>query len=143
MSTSSSNSAISSSPFQSVKKSSSKPGYESVRRSLSNISLSSRCSYDNINENPDDNHQPLPYYPNNNNTNNSKQIKRNNFNENFHQADTQSTTSAITLRTDSYRQAHPLQSFAFDYPKRSLLSQTIENNNRRKTNETKHYEISV
>jgi len=50
----------------------------------------------------------------------------------------------MTLRTDSYRQAHPLQSFAFDYPKRSLLPQSIENNNnRRKINGNKQYEISV
>lgn len=144
LSNSSSASVISSSPFQYAKKPLSyqptKPGYESIRRSLSNISLSSRCSYDNVNENPADIHQSLPYYTNIN----SKQIKRNNLNGNSIQADTQSTNSAITLRTDSYRQAHPLQSFAFDYPKRSLLSQSIENNNRQKVNgNNKHYEISV
>ncbi len=136
----------SSSPFQSVQKSllhqTKKPGFDSVRRSLSNMSLSSRCSYDNIDENTEDNHQSLSYYTNNN----SKQIKRIYLNQNSLQADTLSTNSAATLRTDSYRQAHPLQSYAFEYPKRSLLPQSIENNNqqnRRKINGNKHYEISV
>jgi len=106
------------------------------------MSLSSRCSYDNIDENTEDNHQSLSYYTNNN----SKQIKRIYLNQNSLQADTLSTNSAATLRTDSYRQAHPLQSYAFEYPKRSLLPQSIENNNqqnRRKINGNKHYEISV
>ena len=31
----------------------------------------------------------------------------------------------MTLRTESYRQAHPLQTFAFDYPKQPLISQSI------------------
>jgi hypothetical protein len=111
------------------------------------MSLSSRCSYDNIDGNEEDNHQPLPY-PTNNNNNISKQMKRIYINQNSAQADNVSTNSAATLRTDSYRQAHPLQSFAFDYPKRPLLSQSIPNNdqeNRRKINgnNNKHYEISV
>jgi len=70
-------------------------------------------------------------------------MKRIYINQNSTQSDTLSTNSALTLRTDSYRQAHPLQSFAFDYPKRSLLPQSIENNNRRKLNGNKHYEIAV
>ena len=108
------------------------------------MSLSSRCSYDNIDGHEDDIHQPLPYHPT---TNNSKQMKRIYINQNSVQADNVSTNSAATLRTDSYRQAHPLQSFAFDYPKRPLLTQTISNNDqdtRRKVNgNDKHYEISV
>lgn len=97
-----------------------------------------------MHENGDEIRSPLPYYPP---SNNSKQIKRISLN----QADNISTNSAITLRTDSYRQAHPLQSFAFDYPKRPLLAQPMENNhspsnnpsNRRKLNGNKQYEISV
>lgn len=119
-----------------------------MRRSLSNMSLSSRCSYDNMEENEDDIHQPLPYYANNNhNNNNPKQMKKMYFNQNSVQSDNLSTNSGMTLRTDSYRQAHPLHSFAFDYPKRPLLPQSTQNNeqqNRRKMNgNNKHYEISV
>jgi len=143
-SSSSSASVTSSSPFQPVKKpllhQTIKPEFESIRRSASNISLSSRYSYDNIDENTEDIRPPLPYYTNNKN---SKQMKRIYINQNSTQSDTLSTNSALTLRTDSYRQAHPLQSFAFDYPKRSLLPQSIENNNRRKLNGNKHYEIAV
>jgi hypothetical protein len=143
MSSSSSASVTSSSPFQPVKKplihQTTKPSYESIRRSLSNMSLSSRCSYDNIDGNTGDLHPPLSYYTNNN----SRQMKRLYLNQNSIQADTLSNNSALTLRTDSYRQAHPLQSFAFDYPKRSLLPQPIENNTQRKINGNKHYEISV
>jgi len=117
-----------------------------MRRSLSNMSLSSRCSYDNVNENHEDIHQPVPYYTNNSNNNNSKQMKKVYMNQNSVQADNVSTNSVMTLRTDSYRQAHPLQSFAFDYPKRLLLPQSIQNNdqhNRKKLDANKHYEISV
>ena len=74
------------------------------------MSLSSRCSYDNIDENEGTIQSPLPYYVNNN----SKQLKKISMNQNSIQTDTVSTNSAMTLRTDSYRQAHPLQSFAFD-----------------------------
>ncbi len=141
ISSSSSASVTSSSPFQPVQKplihQTTKPNFESIRRSLSNMSLSSRCSYDNIDGNTGDLHPPLSYYTNNNN---SRQMKRLYLNQNSIQADTLSNNSALTLRTDSYRQAHPLQSFAFDYPKRS---QTIENNTQRKMNGNKHYEISV
>ena len=142
ISSSSSASVASSSPFQLVNQpllhQTTKPGFESMRHSLSNMSLSSRCSYDNIGDdnNTDDIHQPVPYYPN------SKQTRRVSLN----QADNLSTNSAMTLRTDSYRQAHPLQSFAFEYPKRTLLPQSTENNsqhNRRKLNGNKQYEISV
>lgn len=56
--------------------------------------------------------------------------------------DATSTTSALTLRTESYRQAHPLKSFAFDYPKRPLLHQSTSGQDSQ--NEThKSYEISV
>jgi hypothetical protein len=92
-----------------------------------------------MDENAEDIHHPIPYYPN---LNHLKQTRRISLN----QADTLSMNSAMTLRTDSYRQAHPLQSFAFDYPKRSLLPQSTENNNqqnRRKLNGNKQYEISV
>ncbi|CAF3709582.1 unnamed protein product [Rotaria sordida] len=153
ISSSTSTSVTSSLPFQPVKKNlihqTTKPGFESIRRSLSNMSLSSRCSYDNIEENEVDIHQPLPYQTStttNNNNNSSKQLKKIYMNHNSVQSDNVSTNSAITLRTDSYRQAHPLHSFAFDYPKRPLLSQSIQNNdqqNRRKLNGNKHYEISV
>ena len=58
--------------------------------------------------------------------------------------DTVSTTSALTLRTESYRQAHPLQSFAFDYPKQPLLTQSTSPTNKNQTNGSKkQYEISV
>ncbi|CAF1216676.1 unnamed protein product [Rotaria magnacalcarata] len=137
-------------PYQPVKNTllqqTTQPEFESMRRSLSNMSLSSRCSYDNIEGNEDDIHQPLPYYPNNNNNNNSTRMKQMYVNQNSVQADNVSTNSGVTLRTDSYRQAHPLHSFAFDYPKRPLLPQSIQNNeqqNRRKMNGNKHYEISV
>ena len=92
-----------------------------------------------MNENTEEIRPSQPYYTN---TNNPKQMKRISLN----QADTISTTSAMTLRTDSYRQAHPLQSFAFDYPKRALLPPSTETNNqstRRKLNGNKQYEISV
>jgi hypothetical protein len=116
-----------------------------MRRSLSNMSLSSRYSYDNIDENEEyifDVHgrrqRPLPptpieYYSNN------KPTKRMN---NDVQGDTTSTTSAITLRTESYRQAHPLQSFAFDYPKQPLISQSLSNKDHQ-NGSNKQYEISV
>jgi len=68
-SSSSSASVTSSSPFQPVKKpllhQTIKPEFESIRRSASNISLSSRYSYDNIDENTEDIRPPLPYYTNN------------------------------------------------------------------------------
>lgn len=99
-------------------------------------------------ENEDDIHQPLPHYVNNNHhmNNSSKQMKKIFLNQNSTQSDTISTNSGMTLRTDSYRQAHPLHSFAFDYPKRPLLPQATQNNaqqNRRKMNGNKQYEISV
>jgi len=118
-------SSSSSSPVQSIKNPL-KPK-TNIRESLSNISLSSRYSYDNIDENEEyifDIHgrrqrpipvTPIEYYSNN------KQTNRMN---NDIQGDTESTTSAMTLRTESYRQAHPLQSFAFDYPKQPLISQS-------------------
>ncbi|CAF4748858.1 unnamed protein product [Rotaria sp. Silwood1] len=154
ISSSTSSSVTSSLPFQPVKKNllqqTTKPGFESIRRSLSNLSLSSRCSYDNMEENEDDIHQPLPYQTisnnNYNNNNSSKQMKKMYVNQNSIQSDNISTNSAMTLRTDSYRQAHPLHSFAFDYPKRPLLPQSKQNNeqqNRRKVNGNKQYEISV
>jgi hypothetical protein len=93
-----------------------------------------------MDENTEDiDHHPISYYTN---SNHSKQTRRISLN----QADNLSTNSAATLRTDSYRQAHPLQSFAFEYPKRPLLPQSTENNNqqnRRKLNGNKQYEISV
>jgi hypothetical protein len=48
----------------------------------------------------------------------------------------------MTLRTESYRQAHPLQSFAFEYPKQPLISQSGEKNDQQ-IGLKKHYEISV
>jgi len=144
ISSSSSASVTSSPPFQLVNQpllhQTTKPGFESMRHSLSNMSLSSRCSYDNMDENTGDiDHHPISYYTN---SNHSKQTRRISLN----QADNLSTNSAATLRTDSYRQAHPLQSFAFEYPKRPLLPQSTESNNqqnRRKLNGNKQYEISV
>jgi hypothetical protein len=112
------------------------------------MSLSSRYSYDNIDENEEyifDIHgrrqrpipsTPIDYYSNN------KQIKRMNTVNNDVQGDTASTTSAMTLRTESYRQAHPLQTFAFDYPKQPLISQSIPKKDHQ-NGPTKHYEISV
>ncbi|CAF4575586.1 unnamed protein product [Rotaria sp. Silwood2] len=59
------------------------------------------------------------------------------------QGDATSTTSALTLRTESYRQAHPLQSFAFDYPKRPLISQSISRKDNQNGTNNKNYEIAV
>ena len=121
-----------------------KPAVESLRRSLSNVSISSRCSYDNIDQNGDTFQEISPTHQDRNEK--AKSIKRNFLNQHSVQVDTISTNSSATLRTDSYRQAHPLQSFAFDYPKRPLLAQTRKSNghdNRQKLNGNKHYEISV
>ncbi|CAF0870226.1 unnamed protein product [Adineta ricciae] len=150
-SSASSASVTSSSSIQPMKKTlihqTKKPEFDSMHRSLSNMSLSSRCSYDNVDGTEEDLPQPLPYYSaNNNNNSNSKQMKKIYMNQNSVQADNVSTNSMMTLRTDSYRQAHPLQSFAYDYPKRALLPQTLQASdqpNRGKFNGNKHYEISV
>jgi hypothetical protein len=138
----------SSSSFQPVQKpllhQVNKPIVESLRRSLSNMSLSSRCSYDNIDGNTDDIQQTLPDYTKTHT--NPKALKRFYMNQHATQADSVSTNSSATLRTDSYRQAHPLQSFAFDYPRRPLLSQSRksnDNDSRQKLNGTKQYEIAV
>jgi hypothetical protein len=140
-SSSSQTSSSSASPIQSIKNQS-KP-ITQLRRSLSNMSLSSRYSYDNIDENEEyifDIHgrrqRPLPPTPIDYHLNNT-QIQKVDI-----QGDTASTTSAMTLRTESYRQAHPLQSFAFDYPKQPLISQSGEKNDQQ-TGVKKHYEISV
>jgi hypothetical protein len=109
------------------------------------MSLSSRYSYDNINENEDyvfDIHgrrqRPLPSTPIDYLTNNNKQTSR----MNDAQGDTASTTSAMTLRTESYRQAHPLQTFAYDYPKQPLISQSTSKKDHQ-NGPKKQYEISV
>ncbi|UJR21315.1 hypothetical protein I4U23_024406 [Adineta vaga] len=139
-------SSSSSSPIQSIKNQS--KAKNNLPRTLSNMSLSSRYSYDNIDENEEytfDVHgqrqRPTPGTPNDYLTK-TNHTKRMNTINNDPQGDTASTTSAMTLRTESYRQAHPLQSFAFDYPKQPLLSQSTS----RKDNShvpSKHYEISV
>lgn len=109
------------------------------------MSLSSRYSYDNVDETEEytfDVHgqrqrpipmTPIEYYMQ------TKPHKRMNSDA---QADTASTTSAMTLRTESYRQAHPLQTFAFDYPKRPLLSQSMPRKDH-PNGSSKQYEISV
>jgi hypothetical protein len=99
-----------------------KPIVESLRRSLSNMSLSSRYSYDNIADQEDHVQETLPSLTDPHH--HSKVMKRIYMNQHSVQADNVSTNSSATLRTDSYRQAHPLQSFAFDYPKRPLLPQS-------------------
>jgi len=123
-----------------------KPIGESLGRSLSNMSLSSRCSYDNLDGRDDQIGETLPYYTNTH-SNSKSALKRVYMNQHSVQADTMSTNSSATLRTDSYRQAHPLQSFAFDYPKRPLIAQSRKpnesENNRTRLNGTKQYEISV
>lgn len=123
-----------------------KPVVESLGRSLSNMSLSSRCSYDNLDGRDDQVGESLPYYGNTH-SNPKSTLKRVYMNQHSVQADTMSTNSSATLRTDSYRQAHPLQSFAFDYPKRPLISQSRkpaeQENNRTRFNGNKQYEISV
>ncbi|CAF1082322.1 unnamed protein product [Adineta ricciae] len=139
-------SSSSSSPIQPIK-TQSKPK-TNLPRTLSNVSLSSRYSYDNMDENEEyifDVHghrqRPTPGTPNDYlaKTNHTKRM--NTINSDL-QGDTASTTSAMTLRTESYRQAHPLQSFAFDYPKQPLLSQSSsKKDNSHAPN--KHYEISV
>ncbi len=111
------------------------------------MSLSSRYSYDNIDENEEytvDIHgrrqRPVPVTPID--VYSTKQSKRMNPINNDAQGDTASTTSAMTLRTESYRQAHPLQSFAYDYPKQPLISQSISKKDQ-PNGPNKHYEISV
>lgn len=120
-----------------------------MRRSLSNMSLSSRYSYDNIDENEEyifDIHgrrqRPIPGTPIDYLSSNNQQTKRINTTNTDGPGDTTSTASAATLRTESYRQAHPLQSFAFDYPKQPLISQTISKKDHQ-NEPTKHYEIAV
>lgn len=104
-----------------------------LRHSASNLSLSSRCSYDNINENEEYTVDIHGRRQRANGHLNSKVPSKPSASNDL-QLDTNSTTSALTLRTESYRQAHPLQSFAFDYPK----SQTSKS-----TQQQKHYEIAV
>lgn len=124
-----------------------KPIVESLGRSLSNMSLSSRCSYDNLDGHEDQFSETVPYYPPGQSNHSKSALKRIYMNQHSVQADTMSTNSSATLRTDSYRQAHPLQSFAFDYPKRPLISQsrkpTDHPSNRTRANANKQYEISV
>jgi hypothetical protein len=108
------------------------------------MSLSSRYSYDNIDENEEyvfDIHgrrqRPLPSTPIDYLTNTKQASKMNDI-----QGDTTSTTSAMTLRTESYRQAHPLQTFAYDYPKQPLISQPLSKKDHQ-NGPKKQYEISV
>ena len=121
-----------------------KPIVETRRRSLSNMSLSSRYSYDNIADQEDHVQETLPSSTDPHHHSNA--MKRIYMNQHSVQADNVSTNSSATLRTDSYRQAHPLQSFAFDYPKRPLLPQSrksTEHDNQPRIKANKHYEISV
>ncbi|CAF1249596.1 unnamed protein product [Adineta steineri] len=139
-------SSSSSSPVQPVKNQ--VKSKTNMRRSFSNMSLSSRYSYDNIDENEEytyDIHghrqRPIPGTPIDY-LSKTKPTKRMNTVNNDIQGDTASTTSAMTLRTESYRQAHPLQSFAFDYPKQPLLPQSLSRKDSSNL-PNKHYEISV
>ena len=110
------------------------------------MSLSSHYSYDNIDENEEytvDIHgrrqRPLPPTP-------IDYLSQSNplAIQPEGQGDTVSTTSGLTLRTESYRQAHPLQSFAFDYPKQSRNAQPTTTTNKTQANgPRKQYEISV
>lgn len=111
------------------------------------MSLSSRYSYDNVHENEEyifDVHgqrrRPVPATASGHYANNKPTARMNSINNDV-QGDTTSTTSALTLRTESYRLAHPLQSFAFDYPKRPLLSHSVSKESQNGIN--KQYEISV
>lgn len=120
----------------------SKSKSNTVHHSPSNISSSSHYSYDNIDENEEytvDIHgrrqRPLPPTPIDY-LSHTKPMEI----QLEGQGDTASTTSAHTLRTESYRQAHPLQSFAFDYPKQSRNAQTSSTN---PNGSKKQYEISV
>lgn len=149
-SSSPSESTFSSSPIQPAQKpllpnQANRSGGQSLQRSLSNLSISSRYSYDNIDQNGDTFQETLPSFSKHH-MGMTKNNKRTYIQQNAVQADTISTNSSTTLRTDSYRQAHPLQSYAFDYPKRPLLGQPKKSNghdNRQKLNGSKHYEISV
>lgn len=116
------------------------------QRSLSNMSLSSRYSYDNINDGEEysyDIHgkqkKPVSTKSTELHQTGSAMVLRSNSDV---QADTNSTNSAMTLRTESYRQAHPLHSFAFDYPKRSTPNSS-NLNKPNPCNNIKQYEISV
>ncbi|NJN37374.1 MAG: amidohydrolase family protein [Nitrospiraceae bacterium] len=113
-----------------------------LNRSSSNMSLSSRYSYDNLDENEAyifDAHGQRQRVSADDYQMATKNHARMNADL---QAETSSTTSAITLRTESYRQAHPLKSFAFDYPKRPLLTQTSTKKDQA-NGKSKQYEISV
>ncbi|CAF2411964.1 unnamed protein product [Rotaria sp. Silwood2] len=146
-SSSSHSSSSSSSPIQSIKNQS--KSKTNIRHSSSNMSLSSRYSYDNINENEEymfdihgNRQRPLPSTPMDLNSNHKQTTRMNTINNDV-QGDATSTTSALTLRTESYRQAHPLQSFAFDYPKRPLISQSISRKDNQNGTNNKNYEIAV
>ncbi|CAF3414086.1 unnamed protein product [Rotaria sp. Silwood1] len=145
-SSSSNSSSPSSSPIQSIKNQ--PKSKTNMRHSSSNMSLSSRYSYDNINENEEyifDIHghrqRPIPATPIDMDSNHKQTTRMNTINNDV-QGDATSTTSALTLRTESYRQAHPLQSFAFDYPKRPSISQSITRKDN-KNGSNKNYEIAV
>ena len=45
--------------------------------------------------------------------------------------DVDSTIDILTLRTESYRHVHPLQSFTFDYPKQSSISKSMSKTDNR------------
>ena len=143
---SSSSSPSSLTPIQSTKtRTKAKPNIPQIS---SNISLSSRYSYDNVNENEEyifDIHghrrRPLPATPSDHFYSNNGQTKRMNTTNIDIQGDTESITSAMTLRTESYRNAHPFQSYTFDYPKRSSQLESRKDNQNQI--QTKHYEISV
>ncbi|CAF3470203.1 unnamed protein product [Rotaria socialis] len=145
-SSSSPSSSRSSSPIQSIKHQQ-KPKAP-IHRSSSNLSISSRYSYDNINENEEysfnihgQRQRALPAASTDFRQNNKQTRRMNTVNHDVH-GDAESMASALTLRTESYRHAHPLKSFAFDYPKRTLMSQTIpKTDNQNGTN--KNYEIAV
>jgi len=123
-SSSSSESISSNSPRSSVSSSSGidpiKSDQQPLRRSLSIMSISSRYSLDNIDETEEyivDVHgrrqRPMPPTPLESSTIHEEHV------------------DSISVRADSYRRAHSLQSFAFDYPTKTPLRKP------------KQYEIAV
>jgi hypothetical protein len=106
------------------------------------MSLSSRYSYDNVDENDEYVYDVHGQRQQSLSTGHGLASKTKANIATDAQADTASTTSAMTLRTESYRQAHPLKSFAFDYPKRPLLSQSSTKKDP-SNGKSKQYEISV
>ncbi|CAF0784414.1 unnamed protein product [Didymodactylos carnosus] len=146
--------------------------HSSFHRSVSNMSLSSKCSYDNVedsetiyNENDDDGSADIIISGRKYNSNNHKLISSVSNIQYYNDyilhkplrtkpdgdnASNNTTNSGITLRNESYRQAHPVMSFSYDYPSHpsSIRHTTLTMSQEQlpvgvRKLDGKHYEISV